>query len=322
MKKIVAVLDTGYDSYDQEAEILAGAGYALAFFSGGRHDREGRIAFAKNAEGIFLRWTMVDDGFLDGLPDLKAIVRYGVGYDNVDVDACTRHAVKASNVRGYASHAVSDHALALMLACSRNLKAGMADPRREFGCPPRADTLDFHDSTLGIIGFGNIGGTLCRKVRQLFGRVIAFDPYVPASRFTGLGAERVDFAGLLAGADVISLHCNLTDETYHLIDSAAFAGMSKRPILVNTARGQVVDPRALREALAGGQIHSAAVDVFPEEPPGEDWDDILDHPRMIATGHYAWYSVGAARDLQRLAAGNMRAMLMGETPADCLNPGC
>ncbi len=84
----------------------------------------------------------------------------------------------------------------------------------------------------------------------------------------------------------------------------------------------VVDPRALREALAGGQIHSAAVDVFPEEPPGEDWDDILDHPRMIATGHYAWYSVGAARDLQRLAAGNMRAMLMGETPADCLNPGC
>jgi len=321
MKPTVAVLDIGYDSYDQEEDILGGAGYDLKFFEGDRQDRDGRIALAADASGVFLRYTVVDDAFLEALPKLKAIVRYGVGYDNIDVDACTRHRVLASNVQGYANHAVSDHALALMLACARNLKQGLAAWGEPFGCPPRAENLDFHDKTLGIVGLGNIGGTLCCKVQRLFGRVMAADPYVEAVRFAELGAGLTDLQGILAEADVVSLHCNLTRETRHLIDSSAFGRMKRKPILVNTARGEMLDPAALRDAVNGGQIHSAGVDVFPEEPPGSDWTELLKHPHVIATGHYAWHSVSAARELQRRGAENLVAMLQGNEPADCLNPG-
>ena len=319
MKPTVAVLDIGYDSYDQEEEILGADGYGLVFFEGSRDDRDGRIALAQQATGLFLRYTIVDDTFLDALPRLKAIVRYGVGYDNINVEACTRHGVLVSNVQGYANHAVSDHALALMLACARNLKQGMAAWGKPFGCPPRTENLDFHDRTLGIVGLGNIGGTLCRRARGLFGQVIAADPYVEATRFAELGAGLSDLRGVVEEADVISVHCNLTEETHHLIDKSVFGRMSKRPILVNTARGEVVDPAALRDAIDEGQIHSAGIDVFPEEPPGSDWDDILAHPHVIATGHYAWHSVSASRELQRRAAENLKAMLRGETPPDCLN---
>lgn len=320
MKKRVAVLDIGYDSYDQEEDILGTAGYELTFFRGEREDREGRIRLAAEAEGVFLRYTVVDDDFLDALPNLKAIVRYGVGYDNINVDACTRHGVKVRNVRGYANHAVSDHALALMFACARNLKEGMAAWGRPFGCPPRSETLDFHDRTLGIVGLGNIGGTLCRKAQNLFGRVIASDPYVGPSRFAELGVARVDLPTLLAGADAVSLHCNLTEESRFMINAGAIAAMTRKPILVNTARGEVLDPAALADAVRRELIHSAGIDVFPEEPPGANWNEILEHPHVIATGHYAWHSVSAARELQRLGAQNLGTMLQGGTPPDCLNP--
>lgn len=322
MRRTVAVLDTGYDAYDQEIKVLAAGGYELEVYPGERHDREGKIAFAAGAEGVLLRWTVVDDGFLDRLPGVKAIVRYGVGYDNVSVAACTRHGVLVSNVQGYANHSVSDHALALMLACARNLKEGMAVLRERFGVPPRKENLDLHDRTLGIVGLGNIGSALAAKAAFVFRYILATDPYVPDRRFRELGARKVQLGTLLRESDVVSLHCNLTDETRHLIGAAAFAAMARTPILVNTARGEVVDPGALLAALNEGRIHSAGVDVFPEEPPGADWDALLAHPHLIATGHYAWHSVSAARELQRRAAENLRAMLHGKPPPDCLNPEC
>jgi phosphoglycerate dehydrogenase-like enzyme len=316
----VAVLDTGYDEFDQEAAILGAAGYALRIFPGDRHDRAGKIAFAGEAEGILLRWTKVDDGFLEALPDARAIVRYGVGYDNIDVDACSRRGVLVSNVQGYANHSVSDHALALILACARNLREGMRRLRESYGAPPRAENYDLHQRTLGIVGLGNIGGALCVKARPLFGRVLAADPYLASERFAQLGAERVELDALLAQSDVISLHCSLTEETRNLVNDRAFARMARKPILVNTARGEVVETAALARALREGRIHSAGVDVFPDEPPGSDWDELLAHPNVVATGHYAWHSVGAGRELQRRAAENLLAMLRGQTPPDCLNP--
>ena len=322
MKAHVAVLDTGYDAYEQEREILGGAGFEVRVFAGGRDDRRGKASFASGAEGVLLRWTKVDDDFLDRLPQVRAMVRYGVGYDNVDVGSCTRHGVRVANVRGYANDSVSDHALALMLACARNLREGMRRLRETYGGPPRRANLDFHDKTLGIVGLGNIGGALCVKAQGLFARVAAADPYVEAARFETLGAERVELAELLGRSDVVSLHCNLTEETRGLIDGAAFGRMLRGPILVNTARGEVVDRAALVEALREGRIHSAGVDVFAEEPPGAEWDELLAHPHVVATGHYAWHSVSASRELQRRAAANLAAMLRGETPPDCLNPWC
>ncbi len=320
MNPTVAILDTGYESYRQEEAILQAAGYTLAIFPGDRHDVAAKIAFARRAEGILLRWTPVDDSFLDRLPHLRALVRYGVGYDNIDIAACTRHGVRVANVQGYANHSVSTHALALLLACARGFKQGMGHVRSGFGTPPRPENLDLHERVLGIVGLGHIGSTLALKASSLFGKILGSDPYVPEERFGTLGVRPVPLETLLRESHAISLHCNLTDETRHLIHDATFAAMQSKPILVNTARGEIVEPGALLVALETGLIHSAGVDVFPEEPPGTDWDALLAHPHLIATGHYAWHSVDAAQELQRRAAENLRALLLGERTEACLNP--
>jgi len=267
MSNRVVVLDTGYDSYEYEQRVLLQAGYTVEIFPGARHDREGKIEFARDAVGVFMRWTDVDDGFLDAMPNLRAIVRYGVGYDNIDLEAATRHNVKVANVQGYANHSVSDHAIAMMYACARALPQGQEALKSKFGAPPIQEIFEFHDKTLGIIGLGRIGGTLCRKTLSLFGEILAADPYIPDEHFAELGAVKTDLDELLQRSDVISIHCNLTEETTNLINREKIAFMHKRPILVNTARGPVVNEDDLYDALQENKLHSAALDVFWDEPP-------------------------------------------------------
>jgi D-3-phosphoglycerate dehydrogenase len=243
------------------------------------------------------------------LPKLKAILRYGVGYDNIDIAAVHRHGVRVANVQSYANNSVSDHALALLLGCSRLLPLGQRSIKADFGKPPSKDIVELADKTLGIIGLGRIGGTLCRKAHPLFGQILAADPYIPAERFGQLGAMSCDLQTLLNESDAISIHCNLTRETHHLIDGKAFAMMAKRPILVNTARGPVIEEGALLEALHMDIIHSAGLDVYSDEPPDYENNPLFSHPRIIATGHYAWYSTRSSEILQIRAAQNLLGLL-------------
>ena len=316
----VVILDTGYESYDVESEILVRESVVLDAFAGARHDMAGRLAFARDAVGVMIRWSEFDSTAFNALPALRYLVRYGVGYDNVDVAAASARGVVVCNVQGYASHSVSDHALSLILASVRNLREGMALLWESFGKPPRVQMPDLKDLTLGIVGLGRIGGTLSTKCRGLFRRIIACDPYVPSARFQECGAEQVDFPGLLAQADVVSIHCNLTDETRGLFDGTALCHMRPGAILVNTARGPVVDEDALLESLEAEHLYAAGIDVFCDEPPRENRRALLAHPHVVATGHYAWHSSDAGQELQRRAAENMAAMLRGEIPDDCLNP--
>ena len=318
----VVVLDTGYESFAQEEAILASIGCELGIFPGDRHDRQGKMDFARGAVGMFVRWTVVDEEFLGKVPGLRAIVRYGVGYENIDLAAASRRGVRVSNVQGYASHSVSDHALALILACVRGFRVGTDTGylRTRFGAAPEKETPELREMTLGIIGLGRIGGTLCGKALGLFRRVLACDPYIPEERFRSLGAVRTRLEPLLGESDVVSLHCNLTDETRFLICERTLALMRPRAILINTARGPVVDEEALVRALESGRLHGAGLDCFWDEPPLANRDRLLAHPRVIATGHYAWYSSASGRELQRRAAENMVAMLEGRIPQDCLNP--
>ncbi len=317
--KRIVVIDTGYSSFDQEMEILGRSGYTLELFSGDRLDTAGKAAFARGAEGMFVRWSVVDDVFLDTASSLKAIVRYGVGYDNINLEAVSARGIPVCNVQGYANHSVSDHALALIFACVRGLRAGMEQLRPNYAAPPSAHMPELHEMTLGIVGLGRIGGTLCAKACGLFGRVVACDPYVPAARHAELGAEACSFGELLAESDVVSLHCNLTGETRHLLNAKAFDRMRPNAIVVNTSRGPVVDEEALTAALETGKVFAAGLDVFEDEPPKSNRDALLSHPGVVATGHYAWYSERASRELQRRAALNLDAMLRGGLPEDCLN---
>ncbi len=315
----VANLDGGYESYHAEEAILSEAGYELRVFGGGRHDRAEKLAFAQGAAGVLVRWTELDGPAFDALPSVQCVARYGIGYDNIDVEAATKREVLVSVVLGYANHSVSDHALALIMACLRGLRAGKDGLLGHYGEPPTESMLELHETVVGIVGLGRIGGTFCTKVKPLVARVLACDPYVDKGRFRELGAEAVSLDTLLRESDIISIHCNLTDETRALFDAAAFAKMRDGAILVNTARGPVVDEDALFEALESDKLSGAGIDVFGDEPPLENRFPLLEHPRLVATGHYAWFSNRASRELQRRTAENMVAMLEGRVPEGCLN---
>jgi len=312
----IAVIDAGYASYEFEKDLFTKHGYRFDVFPGERQDVEGKLQFAKKAVGLLLRWTPVNDTFLSQLDNLKAIVRYGVGYDNVDLAATERHHIRVANVQSYANHAVSDHALALIFGCARGLPMGQQTLHQQFGKPPMPDVLELADRTLGIIGLGRIGGTLCTKAKSLFKTVLAADPYIPAERFTELNARSCDLPTLLAESDVLSVHCNLTAETRGILGPDAFKTMARQPILINTARGPLVDAHALLNALEQRTLHSAGIDVYPEEPPGQTLLPLLKHARVIGTGHYAWYSTRSVVELQKRAALNLLGLLTGDHVAD------
>ena len=319
-KPKIALLDPGIASCTYEKEFFEKHGYQFKVFEGNKDDYEAKLSLATDAEGILIRFTKIGDAFLKQTPQLKAVARYGVGYDNIDLDACTRHGVRCANVRGYGDHSVSDHALALIFSCMRMVKAGNENIFSHFGTPPAEDIPEIHQQVLGIVGLGRIGGTLSKKVKALFKEVIAYDPFISDEKFEESSVKKVSFKKLLQSSNVISIHCNLTDASRHLIGGNAFDLMKQRPVLVNTARGEIIDERALLQALEKGKVHSAGLDVFKTEIPQELSEELVNHPKVVATGHYAWYSDRAQKELQKRTADNLLAMLQGQNPEDGLNP--
>ena len=316
----IAIIDSGYKSYSFEKQLFEEAGYELSIFPGYDGDPSLKLEFAREATGILVRHTLINEDFLSSMKNLKAVVRLGVGYDNIDVEACTKAGVKVANAQGYGNHSVSDHALAMMFSCCRGLWNTRKQVLEGFGAPPLAEVFELHDKTLGIVGLGRIGSEFCRKARPLFRKVIASDPYKSESHFQQMGAIPVSLDELLGTSHVISLHCNLTQETKKLIGHSAFQKMKNKPVLLNTSRGEVIDEKALKEALIKEMIHSAGIDVYENEPAGEAQLEIIDHPRTICTGHYAWYSDASSVELQRRAARNLLDLLRGNYVEDCPNP--
>jgi len=309
----ICVLDTGYESYAYEAGLFGKLGHEFLLYEGDPGNREAQLAFAGDAVGILVRGSLIDRNAMARMPELKAIVRYGTGYENIDLTAARERGIRVANVQGYASDAVSDHAMALMYACLR----GIGQPWPEqFGKPGRKEIFELHDKTLGIIGIGRIGSRFATKAAPLFRETLAFDPYKDSEYMKEAGAVRSGLDELLNRSHVISVHCSLTEETLHLLNRRTIGMMKKRPVVLNTARGPVIEETALLEALENGHVHSAGLDVFELEPPLLAEHRLLDHPHVIATPHVAWYSQSALRELQRRAAENMVALLQGRRIRD------
>jgi D-3-phosphoglycerate dehydrogenase len=316
----IAIIDTGYSSYEYEQKLFEEQGLSLKLYEGDRRNHQLKYKFAENAIGILVRGTPIQRNFLEKAKKLKAIVRYGTGYDNVDLEAATQLGIRVANVQGYANHAVSDHALALMYSCLRGIPAAQKNLTEEFGKPPFPEVFELHDKTLGIIGLGRIGSHFARKATPLFRKTLATDPYITDHQFVNSGTEKVDLSTLLSESHVISIHCSLTEETRHLINSRAFRMMKKRPVLINTARGPIIEENALLKALNNNLIHSAGIDVWEDEPVTEKQAPLIEHPRLIGTGHIAWHSDYSMQEVQKRAADNLLALLKGEMIPDCLNP--
>jgi len=315
----IVILDSGYKSYAFEKELFESSGFELKIYPTYEGEKAEKMKFAKDADGILVRHTRIDEEFLSKMKNLKAIVRYGVGYDNIDIEACTRSGVKVANVQGYANHSVSDHALAFMFSCSRAFWNTKEQIAQKFAAPPVEDIFELHDKTLGIIGLGRIGSVLAKKAASLFKEIIAADPYKTQKYCNRFSVRKVDFTELLETSDIISLHCNLTDETRHILNDPAFSLMKKKPVIINTSRGETINEKALLDALNNGIIHSAGLDVYENEPTTELQKPLINHPRTICTGHFAWYSDYAAIELQKRAAQNLFNFLTGKEVEDSLN---
>ncbi len=278
---------------------------------------------AGKAGVITLLTERVDDEFLDAAgPQLKIVANYAVGFDNIDVDACTRHGVPASNTPEVLTETTADTAFVLLMAAARRVAEGDRLLRAKtpwIWGPLMMLGQDVHHKTLGIVGFGRIGQALARRARGFGMRIIYHDMYRPPQQVEAeLGADYRDLDDLLAEADFVSLHTNLTPETRHLINADRLARMKPTAVLVNTSRGPVIDEEALARALAAGQIFAAGLDVFEREP--------IVHPELLACDnavlipHLGSATVETRLAMANLAVDNLFAALDGLRPPTMLNP--
>jgi phosphoglycerate dehydrogenase-like enzyme len=246
----------------------------------------------------------------------RIIARYGIGYDNVAVDTATANGIVVTRVPDYCLDEVADHALALLLSAARGVSAGQREVRHGGWAVPR-DVFRLRGRRLALIGVGQIGSRLARRALALGLEVVGFDPYLDAWPEGVARADSLDEA--LAEADVVSLHVPLTDDNRGLIGDRAIGAMRRRPIVVNTARGGLVDLEAATAALDDGRLSGLALDVVDPEPlPAEH--PLRDHPRAIITPHMAFFSVEAEQELQRRAAGEVAHALRGEPAEVPVNP--
>ena len=313
MARFTAVLiEHGYAAAEIERKIIAAAGGDLI-------DAESlswaeALKLCENAEAIMLRRGEVTAEVIQGFRRCKILLRYGVGVDNIDLHAATEANIMVGHVPDYGMDEVSTHAIALLLACVRRvvgthkkMEGGAWDVHRH------EPIWRMAGRTLGLVGFGQIGQTVARKLTGWGLRLLASDPFADPAHAAARAVQLMDFDVLCREADFISLHCPLLSETRHLINARALNLMKPGAILINTARGPVVDTPALLAALDSGRVAQAGLDVFEEEPLPAD-SRVRRHPKIICTDHVAWYSEEAQAQLQRSAAEEVVRVCTGGLP--------
>ncbi len=317
---LVAVLEPGYADYATERAVLAPVGARLRPVAA---DEDALPFLAEEKPlALLVRERPVDEAVLAASSDLKAVVRYGVGVDNVDLEAARRRRIFVANVPDYgAEHEVSELAVALYLATARRLLARDASVRRgRWGVAQAEPIPGRRDAVLGLIGFGKIARQAAVKFRALgMKQVLVADPALTADGAATADVVLAEVDEICRQADIVSLHAPLTPETRHLIDRRRIGLMRADAILINVARGGLVDETALADALRSGALFGAGLDVFECEPPAPD-HPLLSAPNLVLSDHAAWYSETAVAELQRKAAEEVLHVLGGNPPRNWVNP--
>ena len=269
--------------------------------TGGILDKETIKAMLADCDGVIVGVDPMDAEVIAAAPKLKAIAKYGVGVDNIDLDAAKARGIKVSRTVGANSEAVADYAMALILAVAR--KTVLIDRQCRKGDWKKITTRDVTGGTIGILGLGAIGKNVAQRAQGFGMKVMAYDPFWPEEYAREHHIARADPDEIYARCDVISLHLPLTPETENIIGAAELAKMKPDAILVNTARGGLIDENALLDALEAGKLYGAGIDAFSSEPPKDPRWFSLDN--VVLGSHCAASTSGASRNMGRMATANL-----------------
>jgi len=312
------ITDHGFPSIELERKVLETAGFTLLEVKPICKTEDDVIRSCGNADVLLVQWAPITRRVFESLPQVRGIVRYGIGVDNVDVKSAKELGRMVSNVPRYCLDEVSDHTITMILSLARRIPHDSRQLEHGgWGIVPFLPIPAFSDLTLGLIGFGSIAKKVSQKARPFRFRQIAFDPLAPDAAFAELGVERQKLDAVLRTADIISLHCPLTPETRHVINAESIARMRPGVLLVNTARGPLVNEADLVTALKAGKISGAGLDVYEKEPLPSD-SPLRSLPNVILTSHAASVSTRSLERLQIQAAEAARDILQGKRPAGAL----
>lgn len=314
----VVVTDDRYGNYKEENEVLKEIGVEVEVHN--LQDSGKAESVLEDADAVLVNLFPLTKDVIEKMDTCKVISRYGVGYDNVDVETATEKGIWVARVPDYSLEDVSDHALALLLGSIRKIaykdrmiRSGRWNLHKDW------PSYRIAGKTLGLIGFGAIARTLFRKVSG-FGleRVLVYDPYVHPGEIVKAGGTPASLEGLIKNADYISIHAPLTEETIGMIGKKEFQQMKSSCILINTSRGPLVNGEDLYTALKEGEIAAAGIDVFETEPLPAG-SPLLSLDNIILTDHTAWYSEESVVELKTKAARNVLEVLKGEKPVYPVN---
>lgn len=320
MGKIV-MTDSDFDGFSLEKKMVTEAGLSFQGFEGEKdNDPDELIEHLLDADGAITSYGSYTADVIHALPHLKVISKTGTGVDNIDVAAATENGTVVCNVVGYGTEVVSDHAIALALACLRRICELDADMREGIWDYHRRRPLgQVHGRTFGVVGMGHIGRAVARKARGLGFKVIVWDRKGVPGRTTPEGFPYADLDDVVQNADVLSFHTALTPETHHLLNEERIERMRPDAIVINTSRGAVIDIDAVAQALKEEKLWGAGIDVFPTEPLPLN-AAIRKAPHAVLTPHAAYWSEESGIELQTRCTKNAIDVVQGRVPENCVNP--
>ena len=314
----VLITDYAWSSIEPERQVLAEIGAELIVAETGNEAEF--LTLAPTVDGILTCWKPVRERVITAANKCQIIARYGIGLDNIDIETATENGIIVTNVPAYCVDEVSDHAMALLLACARKVsryneavKSGTWD--QNIG--PQMYRL--RAKILGIVGFGHIAKAIIPKAKAFGLSVKVYSPRTSAELIQSQGAEKVSFQELLKMSDFITIHAPLTTETQHMFSYDEFRAMKTTAFLINTARGGIVNTAALTAALQNGEIAGAGLDVLETEPPEAD-EGLLTLDNVVITPHTAFISEESILELEVTAATCVAQVLTGQLPESIVNP--
>ena len=313
-KWMVVITDCDHVSIEEEKKVFAQIKADLVWAK--LEKEEEIIRECRDADGLLNQYALMTRRVLENLPRVKAIARYGVGVDSIDLRAATDLGIIVANVPDYCIDEVAIQAVTMLMALIRKtvffnqkVKSGQWDFQQ--GMP----IYRIRGKTLGLVGCGKIGLQVAKIVSSLGVRVVAFDPYIQKLE----GIEQVDLDFLLKESNFISIHCPLNESTRHLIGEDAFRKIRKNPLIINTSRGPVIDEKALIEALKEGRVSGAGLDVLEKEPPDLQ-NPLLKMENVLLSPHMGFYSDESIKELNRRTAESVADVLLGKWPKSVVNP--